>query len=156
MKMVDSLTPMVVMEIFKLPHALEGLPQYATEGSAGMDLQAAIETPVTLEPMQRELIQTGLIFHIPSGYEIQLRARSGLSIKHGITLINGIGTIDADYRHEVKVALINLSQTPYTIQPGERICQMVLSPVSKMDVSEVYATAVMGSRTGGFGSTGQH
>jgi dUTP pyrophosphatase len=143
------------LEIFKLPNAPDALPTYATEGSAGLDLQAAIESPVTLLPMERCLMPTGFIFHIPQGYEVQLRARSGLSIRHGITLINGVGTIDSDYRHEVKVALINLGSEAYTIEPGERICQMVVSPIQQVNVVEVKQTALIEGRQGGFGSTGK-
>jgi dUTP pyrophosphatase len=143
-----------ILEVFKLPNAPIELPKYATPGSAGLDLQAAIESPVTLLPMERCLIPTGFIFHIPAGYEVQLRARSGLAIRHGIALVNGIGTIDSDYRHEVKVALINLGSEPYTIDPGERICQMVASPVQQVDVIEIRQTALVESRQGGFGSTG--
>ncbi len=143
------------LEIFKLPHAPETFPCYATEGSAGMDLRAAISEPITLAPLQRMLVPTGFIFHIPEGYEVQLRARSGLAIKHGISLINGIGTIDWDYRHEVKVALVNLSQDPFVIEPLERICQLVISPVVQATVVEVSETSLCESRIGGFGSTGR-
>jgi dUTP pyrophosphatase len=147
--------PSVTLGIFKLEHALDDLPQYETAGSAGMDLRAAIEAPITLAPLERRLIPTGLIFHIPEGYEVQLRARSGLSIKHGITLVNGIGTIDSDYRHEVKVALINLGQEPYTIQPAERICQAVIAPVTQLPIEVLSETFTLESRQGGFGSTGR-
>ena len=142
------------LELFKLPHAPESLPSYATQGSAGMDLRAAIAEPITLAPLQRMLVPTGLIFHIPEGYEVQLRARSGLAIKHGISLINGIGTIDWDYRHEVKVALVNLSNEPFVIEPLERICQLVISPVVQATVVEISETSLCESRSGGFGSTG--
>jgi dUTP pyrophosphatase len=148
-------TSTVSLGVFKLPHAVEALPHYETTGSAGMDLRAAIDAPLTLEPLQRVLVPTGLIFHIPLGYEVQLRARSGLSIKHGITLVNGIGTIDSDYRHEVKVALINLGQVPYTIEPNERICQMLVSPVLQVPLEILLETQTLDSRQGGFGSTGQ-
>jgi dUTP pyrophosphatase len=145
----------MTLGIFKLPHALEELPQYETAGSAGMDLRAALDAPVTLAPLERRLIPTGLIFHIPQGYEVQLRARSGLSIKHGITLVNGIGTIDSDYRHEVKVALINLGQDLYIIQPAERICQAVIAPVTQLPIEVLSETFTLDSRQGGFGSTGR-
>ena len=112
--------------LFKLPHALDYEPFYATAGSAGMDIRAAIDGPITLQPFERRLVPTGLIFHIPEGYEVQIRPRSGLSIKHGITLINCVGTIDSDYRDEVKVPLVNLSQEPYTLEPGERVAQLLL------------------------------
>lgn len=141
--------------IFKLPHAPQQLPAYATAGSAGMDLRAAITEPITLAPLQRVLVPTGLILHIPEGYEVQLRARSGLAVKHGISLINGIGTIDWDYRHEVKVCLVNLSNEPFTIEPEERICQMVVAPVVQATVVAVTETSLCESRAGGFGSTGR-
>ena len=147
--------PTLSLGIFKLEHALDDLPQYETAGSAGMDLRAAIDAPITLAPLERRLIPTGLIFHIPEGYEVQLRARSGLSIKHGITLINGIGTIDSDYRHEVMVALINLGQDAYTIQAGERICQLVIAPVTQLPIEILSETFTLDSRQGGFGSTGR-
>jgi dUTP pyrophosphatase len=120
-----------------------------------MDLRAAIAEPITLAPLQRMLVPTGLIFHIHEGYEVQLRARSGLAIKHGISLINGIGTIDWDYRHEVKVALVNLSNEPFVIEPLERICQLVISPIVQATVVEVAETSLCESRSGGFGSTGR-
>jgi len=140
--------------MYKLPHAPEQLPAYATAGSAGMDVRAGLSESFTLNPGERTLVPTGLIFHIPPGYEVQLRARSGLAIKHGISLVNGIGTIDEDYRDEVKVALINLGQQPFVIEPNERICQMVIAPVVQAHVVEIHETAKMSSRSGGFGSTG--
>jgi dUTP pyrophosphatase len=143
------------LEVFKLPHAPEILPAYATLGSAGMDLRAAITEPITLAPLQRVLVPTGLILHIPEGYEVQLRARSGLAIKHGISLINGVGTIDWDYRHEVKVGLVNLSNEAFTIEPEERICQMVVAPVIQATIVAVTETRLCESRSGGFGSTGR-
>jgi len=145
---------MLQVAIHRLPHAPEKLPAYATPGSAGMDVQAAIEAPLTLQPLERALVPTGLIMMLPEGYECQVRARSGLSIKHGITLINGVGTIDSDYRHEVKVALVNLSNEPFTIQPSDRIAQLVIAPVTQIvwrEESEVHA---VNGRNGGFGSTG--
>jgi dUTP pyrophosphatase len=147
-------TATCTLQVFKLPHAPKQLPAYATAGSAGMDLRAAITEPITLAPLQRVLVPTGLILHIPEGYEVQLRARSGLAIKHGISLINGIGTIDWDYRHEVKVGLVNLSNEPFTIEPEERICQMVVAPVVQATVVVVTETSLCESRAGGFGSTG--
>jgi len=140
----------------RLPHAPQQLPAYATPGSAGMDLQAAIDEPFVLHPGERSLIPTGLILNIPEGYECQIRARSGLSIHHGITLANGVGTIDSDYRHEVKVALVNLSKESFTIQPGDRIAQLLLAPVTRIiwrESGEKEAFVPAG-RQGGFGSTG--
>lgn len=143
------------VEIYRLPHAPEGLPHYATDWAAGMDLQAALEAPMTLQPMERALIPTGFVIALPEGYEAQIRARSGLSIKHGVTLINGIGTIDADYRHEVKVALVNLSNQPFVVEPGMRIAQMVVAPVTRCVWHEVSTVPDgVGNRHGGFGSTG--
>lgn len=147
----------------RLPHALENLPEYKTAGSVGMDVQAAITEPVTLGPLERALVPTGLVIVLPEGYEAQVRARSGLSIKHGIGLCNGIGTIDWDYRDEVKVALVNLSNDAYTIQPGDRIAQLVIASVTIANIKELPAEALAlekelasaGGRQGGFGSTGR-
>lgn len=140
--------------IHRLPHAPQNLPAYATPGSAGMDVQAAIEAPITLQPLERQLIPTGLIMMLPEGYECQVRARSGLSIKHGITLINGVGTIDSDYRHEVKVALVNISNEAFTIQPGDRVAQLVIAPVMQIQWQEAHEVQTVNGRNGGFGSTG--
>ena len=145
---------MLQVAIHRLPHAPEKLPAYATPGSAGMDVQAAIEAPLTLQPLERTLVPTGLIMMLPEGYECQVRARSGLSIKHGITLINGVGTIDSDYRHEVKVALVNISNEPFTIQPGDRIAQLVIAPVTQIAWREESEVQTINGRNGGFGSTG--
>lgn len=144
----------VTIPVFRLPHAPSELPAYATPGSAGMDVRAAIDAPITLAPLERTLVPTGLIIHLPQGYECQIRARSGLSIKHGITLINAVGTIDSDYRDEVKVPLVNLSNTAFTIQPGDRIAQMIIAPVIQSDWLEVTETQRLAGRAGGFGSTG--
>lgn len=147
----------IEIAIQPLPHAPEALPEYKTQGSAGMDLQAAIQEPVTLNPLERALIPTGWIIALPEGYEAQIRARSGLAIKHGISLSNGVGTIDWDYRDEVKVGLVNLSNEPYTLHPGDRIAQMVIAPVTRGHwrlVPEV-ALAIGSARAGGFGSTGR-
>jgi len=144
----------VSVSIQRLPHGPEQLPGYATPGSAGMDIAAAIDSPITLKPMERTLVPTGLIMAIPEGYECQLRARSGLAIKHGISLINGIGTIDSDYRHEVKVALVNLSTEPFTIQPGDRVAQAVFAPVTQAILNVVTSLELVEGRNGGFGSTG--
>jgi dUTP pyrophosphatase len=109
---------------------------------------------MTLEPMQRALIPTGLILHLPEGYECQVRPRSGLSIKHGITLINCVGTIDSDYRHELMVPLVNLSQEPFILQPGDRVAQLVVAPVTRVEWLETDRTELVAGRAGGFGSTG--
>lgn len=130
------------------------LPQYETEGSAGMDIKAYLEEPVTLKPGKRALIPTGLFMEIPEGFEVQIRARSGLAVKHGIGLTNGIGTIDSDYRGEIKVSLINWGEEDFTINNGERIAQMVVSRYEKAELekAEVISETTRGS--GGFGHTG--
>jgi dUTP pyrophosphatase len=131
------------------------LPEYATEGSAGMDLRANIEKPVTLQPMERMLIPTGLFIELPDDYEAQVRPRSGLAIKHGLTCLNTPGTIDSDYRGEIKVIIINLSQEPHTIQHGDRIAQMVLAKVEKIKWKAVEKIKSTDRGEGGFGHTGK-
>lgn len=131
------------------------LPTHATAGSAGLDLRAALEEPVTLEPLDRALIPTGLYFAIPAGYEVQIRPRSGLAMKHGITVLNTPGTIDSDYRGEIRVALINLSREPFTIEPGERICQMVLARYEQVEWIEAEQLDDTDRGEGGFGHTGR-
>jgi dUTP diphosphatase len=139
----------------RLPHG-EGLPLpgYATEDSAGMDLLAAVVDPVMIQPNARALIPTGIALALPSGYEAQVRPRSGLALKHGLTVLNSPGTIDADYRGEVQVILVNLGEEPVTIARGMRIAQLVLAPVTRgrLDVSTTLPASARGS--GGFGSTG--
>ena len=130
------------------------LPQYSTESSAGMDVRANLDAPVTLEPMQRALIPTGLRIALPQGYECQLRPRSGLALKHGITLVNTPGTIDADYRGEIGVILINLSSEPFVINDGERICQMVIAPYTRGHWTETDSLYATKRGEGGFGHTG--
>ena len=132
------------------------LPTHATAGSAGLDLRAALEEPVTLEPLDRALIPTGLYFAIPAGYEVQIRPRSGLAMKHGITVLNTPGTIDSDYRGEIRVALINLSREPFTIEPGERICQMVLAHYEQVEWVEAEQLDDTDRGEGGFGHTGRN
>ncbi len=131
------------------------LPEYATLGSSGMDIRASLSEPLVLQPMARDLVPTGLFVEIPLGYEIQIRPRSGLAIKQGITCLNTPGTIDADYRGEIKVILINLSAEPQTINHGDRIAQMVLQRVEQ--IQWVSATELGSSErgAGGFGSTGK-
>jgi len=130
------------------------LPEYQTAGAAGADLHACIDEPIILEPMERRVIPTGLAMSIPEGYEVQIRARSGMSIKHGITMVNGIGTVDADYRGEVGVLAINLGQEAFTIEPGMRIAQMVLAryAVASWNVVESLDETIRG--IGGYGSSG--
>ena len=139
----------------RLPHG-EGLPLpgYATEESAGMDLLAAVVDPVMIQPNARALIPTGIALALPSGYEAQVRPRSGLALKHGLTVLNSPGTIDADYRGEVQVILVNLGEEPVTIARGMRIAQLVLAPVTRgrLDVATTLPASARGS--GGFGSTG--
>jgi len=144
----------IKLKIEKLPNNKK-LPYYATEGSAGMDITAGIDKPMEIKPFERKLIPTGIIIELPKGYEAQIRPRSGLSIKHGITLINCVGTIDEDYRGEICVGLINLSDTLYEIQPGERIAQMIVSPAQKVELEEIEKTNSTDRAAKGFGSTGR-
>lgn len=144
-----------VLKIEKLPHN-NCLPEYQTEGAAGMDLCAAIDSPVLLKPMERKLIPTGIKIELESGFEAQIRPRSGLSIKHGITLINCVGTVDEDYRGEVCVPVVNLSNQEYSIQPNERIAQMVIARVEKAKIEVVKELTETQRAAGGFGSTGKH
>ena len=131
------------------------LPSYQTEGAAGVDLRADLKEAVTLQPLQRELIPTGLYIEIPEGYEAQVRPRSGLSIKNGITVINAPGTIDCDYRGEVKVPIVNLSGEPFTIAHGDRIAQMVFAKYEKATFELVTTLSDTERGLGGFGSTGK-
>jgi len=130
------------------------LPAYATEGAAGLDVRANITDPLVITPLERQLIPTGLFVAIPLGYEIQIRPRSGLAFKHGITVLNTPGTIDADYRGEIKVLLVNLSNTSFTIEPGERIAQMVLAKHETLSwkTTDILPSTERGAE--GFGSTG--
>lgn len=130
------------------------MPSYATEHSAGMDVRANLESPVTLAPMQRVLVPTGLRIALPHGYECQIRPRSGLALKHGITVANAPGTIDADYRGEIGVILINLSSEPFVINDGERICQMVIAPYSQVEWEPAESLDATERGEGGFGHTG--
>lgn len=130
------------------------LPSYATEHSAGMDVRANLDSPVTLAPMQRVLVPTGLRIALPHGYECQIRPRSGLALKHGITVANAPGTIDADYRGEIGVILINLSSEPFVINDGERICQMVIAPYSRVEWDPAESLDATERGEGGFGHTG--
>ena len=131
------------------------LPAYATELSAGMDLRANLESPITLAPLERALVPTGLFIALPAGFEAQVRPRSGLAAKHGITVLNTPGTIDADYRGEIKVILVNLSSTPFEIVPGERIAQMVVARHERVEWDEVDVLDETARGAGGFGSTGR-
>ena len=129
-------------------------PFYATVNSAGMDLKANIEEPITLAPLQRAMVPTGLYIALPEGTEAQVRPRSGLAAKHGVTVLNTPGTIDADYRGEIKVILVNLSNEPFTINPGERIAQMVVARYEKVEWNVVDTLDETERGAGGFGSTG--
>ncbi len=130
------------------------LPKYETAGAAGMDLRAYLDEPIVLKPLERKLVPTGLYIAIPQGYEAQIRARSGLSIKHGITLINAVGTIDSDYRGELRVPMVNLSNEEFEIKSGERIAQMVIAKHEVADLEVVEVLDETERNAGGFGSTG--
>lgn len=131
------------------------LPAYATEGSSGMDIRAFVEEPVTLQPLERALIPTGLFIALEEGYEAQIRPRSGLAIKQGITCLNTPGTIDADYRGEIKIILINLSNEVQSVNNGDRIAQMVIQKIEKIDWSLTVELEQTERSDGGFGSTGK-
>jgi dUTP pyrophosphatase len=133
---------------------MHDLPVYETQASAGMDLRANLDTPVTLRPLERQLIPTGLFIELPPGYEAQIRPRSGLAIKKGITLLNTPGTIDADYRGEIKVILANISNEDFVVNNGERIAQMVIAQHEQAEWVEVEELAESSRGAGGFGSTG--
>ncbi len=144
------------MQIKFLNRSKHALPEYKTSGSSGMDVRANLDhASITLEPHKTVLIPTGLYLEIPQGYEVQIRARSGLALKHGISLANGIGTIDSDYRGEVGVILINMSDTPFEICDGDRIAQMVVARVEKMELVEVNSISQTERGAGGYGHTGR-
>lgn len=129
-------------------------PSYATEASAGMDLRACIDEPLLLRPLERALVPTGIFIELPVGYEAQIRPRSGLATKCGITVINAPGTVDADFRGELRVSLVNLSNDPFEVVPGERIAQMVVAAHEKVEWEDVVALSETVRGTGGWGSTG--
>jgi dUTP pyrophosphatase len=143
------------MKILIVNHSKHPLPVYETGASAGMDLRANLDEPVILESLQRALIPTGLFIELPVGFEAQIRPRSGLAIKHGLTLLNSPGTIDADYRGEIKVVLVNLSDQPFTINDGERIAQMVIARHETVQWKEVEKLSETSRGAGGFGNTGK-
>jgi dUTP pyrophosphatase len=145
----------VKVHVERLPHS-EGLPlpSYATEGAVGLDVFAAVERPVKLWPNQRHLVPTGLKVAIPEGFELQVRPRSGLALKHGITIPNTPGTIDSDYRGEVQIIVMNVGTEPFTIRRGDRIAQLILAPVSKVEWEEVVQVSDTERGEGGFGHTG--
>lgn len=143
----------ICLNVKMLPHAINE-PVYSTEGAAGMDICAAIEKPMQIKPMERSAIPTGLVFEVPEGYEAQVRARSGLALNEGLTLANGVGTIDSDYRGEVKVIMVNWGHKTYTLNPGDRIAQVIISPVVKAEIKVVPELSETERSSGGFGSTG--
>lgn len=130
------------------------MPRYESADAAGMDIRCNLSEAVTLQPLERALLPTGLYIELPQGYEAQIRPRSGLALKRGLTVLNSPGTIDADYRGEVKIILINLSQEPQTIEPGERICQMVIARHEQPEVVEVQELSATERGEGGFGHSG--
>jgi dUTP pyrophosphatase len=145
----------VTLAVRRLPHNADlPLPSYETEHAAGMDLPAAVTEELVLAPGARALVPTGLAIALPQGFEAQVRPRSGLAARHGITLLNTPGTIDADYRGEVKVILINLGDAPFTVTRGTRIAQMVIAPVTRAAIDEVAILPETARGAGGFGSTG--
>lgn len=144
-----------ICEFIKLPHGKDlPLPSYESDAAAGMDLRAAVTNTVTLRPGERALVPTGLKMALPTGFEAQIRPRSGLAYKHGITMLNSPGTIDSDYRGEVKVLAINHGDQPFDISHGDRIAQMVIAPVSQAQIREVQTLGSTERNEGGFGSTG--
>ena len=143
------------IKITILKHGPKTIPSYATEGSAGIDIQAAIDKSINLKAGERILIPTGFKVEIPANYEIQVRPRSGLAIKYGISVLNSPGTIDSDYRGEVKIILINLSKKSFVVKSGDRIAQMILCPVIKAKLAEVKKLPKTSRNKGGFGSTGK-
>ncbi len=149
---------MIPLRVLRLPHA-QGLPlpSYQSEGAAGLDLLAAIapHTQLIIEPRARDVVPTGLIIELPAGFEAQVRPRSGLALKHGVTVLNAPGTIDSDYRGEVKVLLVNLGTEPFVIARGMRIAQLVIAPVTRVQVQEEQALAESARGAAGFGSTGR-
>lgn len=143
------------MKVKIINSSRHALPEYATPYSAGVDLRANIDEPITLKPLQRVLVPTGLFLELPQGYEAQIRPRSGLAFKHGLTVLNSPGTIDADYRGEIRVILVNLSNDDFVINDGERICQMVIAQHAQVDWDEVSEITETERGAGGFGHTGK-
>ena len=150
-----NLPPPLRVRLRRLPHAAGlPLPAPASPGSAGMDLRAAVEAEIVLAPGERRLVPTGFVVEIPAGWEGQVRPRSGLALRHGVTMANAPGTIDSDYRGEVAVVLINLGAEPYTVRRGERIAQLLIAPVAQVEWEETESLAESERGAGGFGSTG--
>jgi dUTP pyrophosphatase len=147
-----------LLRIHRLREEAGALPRYASAGAAGLDLQAALLEPITLQPGERVAVPTGLSLALPPGHEGQVRPRSGLALKRGLTVANAPGTIDEDYRGELKVLLVNLDREPQVIEPGDRIAQLVIAPVTHVDIAEVESLDALGDTArgvGGFGSTGR-
>ena len=143
------------MKVKIVNHSKHALPEYQTPLSAGLDIRANLDESVTLRPLERAMIPTGLFVELPEGYEMQIRPRSGLAAKHGITVLNSPGTIDADYRGEIKVILVNLSNEPFTIESGERIAQMIVARYEQIEWQPVEELGATERGAGGFGSTGK-
>jgi dUTP pyrophosphatase len=147
-----------VLRIHRLRDEAGALPRYASDGAAGLDLQAALREPMTLQPGERKAVPTGLSLALPAGHEGQVRPRSGLALKRGLTVVNAPGTIDEDYRGELQVLLVNLSREVQVIEPGDRIAQLVIAPVTRVEIAEVDNVDALGATergAGGFGSTGR-
>ena len=142
------------MKVKVINRSAYDLPQYETAFAAGLDVRANITESITLGPLERTLVPTGLFIELPEGYEMQVRPRSGLAAKHGLSLVNAPGTIDADYRGEIKVILVNLSNTPYELKPGERVAQLVVSQFTRVEWEPVEELGETERGAGGFGSTG--
>lgn len=143
------------MEVKIVNKSNHRLPEYATAGSAGMDLKANTTEPFVLKPLERQIVPTGIHIGLPEGYEAQVRPRSGLAAKHGISIVNAPGTVDADYTGEIKVILINLSNEPFVVNPGERIAQLVIAKYERVEWDEVATLDETERGEGGFGSTGR-
>ena len=146
---------MSAIQVKIINHSSNPLPEYATAGSSCMDIRASLEMPQTLQPLERALITTGLFIELPPDYEAQIRPRSGLAIKHGITCLNTPGTVDSDYRGEIKIILINLSNEEQVIHHGDRIAQMIIQKVEKITWQETGELQVTERNAGGFGHTGK-
>ncbi|MBD8877694.1 dUTP diphosphatase [Roseibium polysiphoniae] len=145
----------VRLELKRLPHGADlPLPAYQSDLAAGLDLLAAVDEPLVLSPGKRALVPTGLAMALPAGFEGQVRPRSGLAVKNGVTVLNTPGTVDADYRGEVKIILVNLGDEPFTVERGARIAQLVVAPVLQADLIEVETLSETKRGAGGFGSTG--
>ena len=142
------------MKVKVINRSAYDLPQYETALASGLDVRANITESITLGPLERTLVPTGLFIELPEGYEMQVRPRSGLAAKHGLSLVNAPGTIDADYRGEIKVILVNLSNTPYELKPGERVAQLVVSQFTRVEWEPVEELGETERGAGGFGSTG--